>query len=133
MGSTRSKRGGPNVTGVYVIYRNRMFGDAVKAILASDPRIRLLGATDDGESTQAAIDGLAPDVILLEEASDRPLMNLQAILTSPVPCRLVTLCLDRDGMHVWSQEWRATVNSRDLLQAIVPKDDSQAGARVEGV
>jgi hypothetical protein len=107
------------VTGVYVIYRNRMFGDAIQAVLRRHPGICLLGATDDPENAQAGIALLAPDVILLEEASDRPPVPVQAILTNPIPCRLVTLCLDRDGMHVWSQQWRASVGPDDLVEAIV--------------
>lgn len=108
------------MTGVYLIYRNRLFGDVVEAILRRHPDIRLLAATDDPESVQAGIDRFAPDVILLEAASDdRPPVQVLGILTHPVPCRLVTLCLDRDSMHVWSQQWRASAGPEDLVQAIV--------------
>lgn len=96
-----------------------MFGDAVQAILSKHPGIELLGATDDPEGAAAAVAMFAPEVILLEEAADRPPVHLQAILTNPVPSRLVTLRIDRDGMHVWSQQWRASIGPDDLLEAIV--------------
>jgi hypothetical protein len=118
------------VTGVYLIYRNRMFGDAVQAILVRHPDITLLGATDDPDCAQAGIARLAPSVILLEEASDRPPLHMQAILTNPVPCRLVTLCLDSDGMHVWSQQWRASIGPDDLLEAIVSANGHCDDARL---
>ena len=35
--------------------------------------------------------------------------DVHHILTSPIPCRLITLGLDQDGMHVWWQTWRPTV------------------------
>ena len=117
------------MTGVYLIYRNRMFGDAIQAVLSRHPDIKLLGVTDDPDCVQAGIDRLAPDVILLEEASDQPPVHVQAILTNPIPCRLVTLCLDRDGMHVWSQQWRASIGPDDLVEAIV----SASGRGPEGM
>jgi hypothetical protein len=118
-GERNKQQGEPTVTGVFLIYRNRMFGDAVRAVLGRCPDITLLGATDDPDSVHVGIDRLAPDVILLEEASDRSPMPLQAILMNPIPSRLVTLCLDRDGMHVWSQHWQACIGPDDLLRAIV--------------
>ena len=114
------------MTGVYVIYRNRMFGDAIRAVLSRHPGINVVGATDDLESAEAEIARLGPDVILLEEASDRPPVHVQAILTNPVPCRLVTLSLDRDGMHVWSQQWRASIGPDDLVEAVLSANGSVA-------
>ena len=112
-----------SVTGVYVIYRNRMVGDAVQAVLRRHAGISVLGATDDPDLAQAGIVRLGPDVILLEETSDGAAACVQALLSNPVPCRLVTLCLDRDGMHVWSQEWWANIGPDDLVEAIVSANE----------
>jgi hypothetical protein len=63
---------------------------------------------------------LTPDVILLEETENSPTLNeVRSILTSPRSCRLIMLRLDADGMHVWSQSWRQTVRTQDLVEAIV--------------
>lgn len=113
------------MTGVYVIYRNRMFGDAIQAVLRRHPGIRLLGATDDPERAEAGIACLTPDVILVEEAAGQSSVHVQSILTNPVPCRLVMLCPDRDGMHVWSQQWRASVGPDDLVDAVVSVHNGQ--------
>jgi hypothetical protein len=108
------------VAGVYLIFRNRLFRDAVAAILATQPEIKLLGATDQPDRAASEIAALAPSVILLEEVEDGPSIHeLNHILASPIPCRLITLRLDRDGMHVWSQTWRQTVGPQDLVDAIV--------------
>jgi len=108
------------VAGVYLIFQNRIFRDAVRAILTTHPEIRLLGATDRPECAATEIAALAPNVILLEDAEDSPtIQDMHHILTSPTSCRLITLRLDRDGMHVWSQIWRETVGAGDLVEAIV--------------
>ena len=66
------------------------------------------------------IAALAPNVILLEEVEDGPsIRDVHHILTSPIPCRLITLRCDQDGMHVWSQTWRQTVGTEDLVGAII--------------
>jgi len=89
------------VAGVYLIFRNRLFRDTVGAILATRPEIKLLGATDQPDRAASEIAALAPNVILLEEVEDDPSMRyFHHILTNPIPCRLITLGLDQDGMHV---------------------------------
>lgn len=108
------------MAGVYLIYRNRLFRDTVGAILTIQPGITLLGATDQPDTAASEIAALAPSVILLEEVEDGPsLRDVHHILTSPIPCRLITLGLDQDGMHVWSQTWRQTVGPQDLVEAII--------------
>jgi hypothetical protein len=108
------------VAGVYLIFRNRLFGDAVRAILGTHPEIRLLGATDRPNWAASEIAALAPNVILMEEVEDGPpIHDVHRILTNPIPCRLITLRLDQDGMHVWSQTWRQTVGPQDLVEAIL--------------
>jgi hypothetical protein len=108
------------VAGVYLIYRNRLFRDTVAAILTTQPEIRLLGAADQPDKAASEITARAPSVILLEEVEDGPsLRDVQYILTSPIPYRLITLRLDQDGMHVWSQTWRQTVSPQDLVEAII--------------
>jgi len=108
------------VAGVYLVFRNRLFGDAVRAILGTHPEIELLGATDRSDWAASEIAVLAPSVILLEEVADgSPIYDVNRILTSPSPCRLITLRLDQDGMHVWSQTWRQTASPKDLVEAIV--------------
>jgi hypothetical protein len=108
------------VPDVYLIFRNRLFRDAVAAILTTHPEIRLLGATDQPDRAASEIAALAPSVILLEEAEDGPsIRELHHIVTSPIPCRLITLRLDQDGMHVWSQTWRQTVAPEDLVEAVI--------------
>ena len=105
---------------VYLIYRNRLFRDTVGAILTTQPEIKLLGATDQPDRATPEIAALAPNVILLEEVEDNPSsLDFLHILTNPIPYRLITLCLDQDGMHVWSQIWRQTVGPQDLVNAIV--------------
>lgn len=108
------------MAGVYLIFRNRLFRDAVAAILTTHPDIKLLGATDQPDRAASEIAALAPSVILLEEVEDGPsIHDVHRILTSPIPCRLITLRLDQDGMHVWSQTWRQTVGPEDLVDAII--------------
>ena len=108
------------MVGVYLIFRNRLFRDAVAAILTTHPEIKLLGATDQPDRAASEIAALAPDVILLEEVEDGPsIRDVHHILTSPIPYRLITLRLDQDGMHVWSQTWRETVGPQDLVEAII--------------
>ena len=116
------------MAGVYLIFRNRLFGDAVRAILATHPEIKLLGTSDRSDrrnpsdrSPLAAteIASLAPNVILLEEVDDGDTSaDVQRILTSPTPCRLITLRVDHDGMHVWTGTWQQTVSPGDLVEAI---------------
>jgi hypothetical protein len=120
------------VAGVYLIFRNRLFRDAVTAILTAQPEIKLLGATDLPDRAASEIAALAPNVILLEEGEDGPCMcDLHHILSSPIPCRLITLRLDQDGMHVWSQTWRQTVSPQDLVEAIVTaREDKPAMPRI---
>ncbi len=109
---------------VYLIFHNRLFGDAVRAILATHPGIRLLGATDRPETASADVTAMGPGVILLEEVDDGGspgpwTAGVQRILARRTPCRLITLRMDDDGMHVWSGTWRQTVRSGDLVEAIV--------------
>jgi hypothetical protein len=105
---------------VYLIFRNRLFRDTVAAILAVHPEIKLLGATDQPGRAASEIAALTPNVILLEEVEDGPSMrDFNHILASPIPYRLITLRLDQDGMHVWSQIWRQTVGPQDLVEAII--------------
>ena len=51
-------------------------------------------------------------------------------LSSEVKQRLEKSCrrrLDADGMHVWSQTWRQTVGTQDLVEAIVMAKEHQSG------
>jgi chemotaxis response regulator CheB len=115
------------VAGVYLIFRNRLFRDAVGAILTTHPEIKLLGATNRPERAASEIVALAPSVILLEDTEDgSSIHDVHRILTSPTPCRLITLRLDQDGMHIWSQSWRQTVSPRDLVEAIVTAKEDKA-------
>ncbi len=105
---------------VYLIFQNRLFRDAVRAVLATHSGIRLLGASDRADVASADLDSLAPDVIMLEEVDDGSwTAGVQRILARRTPCRLITLRMDGDGMHVWSGTWRQTVRSGDLVEAIV--------------
>lgn len=105
---------------VYLVFCNQMFSDAMSAILDTHPEIELVGATNEPNRLAADIINLAPDVILVEEAKDdSAVSDVRSILTSPIPCRLITLRLDADGMHVWSQTWRQTVHTQDLVEAIM--------------
>jgi chemotaxis response regulator CheB len=104
---------------VYLVFRNEIFRDAVRAILAPHPQIELIGETDEPVRVKADIETLAPDVVLLEEARDSLAdSDVHTVISSPIPCRLITLRLDADGMHVWSQVWRRTVSAHDLVEAI---------------
>jgi DNA-binding NarL/FixJ family response regulator len=107
------------VASVYLIFENRLFRDAVAAVLATNPEIRLLGAANRPDVAAAEIACAGPDVILLEESSVGPFMaDVQRILTSPAACRLITLRMDGDGMHVWSGTWQQAAGPRELVQAI---------------
>jgi DNA-binding NarL/FixJ family response regulator len=101
---------------VYLIFRNQIFSDAVCAVLDTHSEIEIVGMTNEPDRMTADIAALSPDVILLEEAV---VGDVRSILTSPIPYRLITLRLDADGMHVWSQTWRQTVRSQDLVEAIL--------------
>lgn len=105
---------------VYLVYHNRIFGDALHAILTTQPGIELVGMAQTSTQLAADVAATATDVILLEETDDGPAVEeVRALLASPAPHRLITLRLDVDGMHVWSQTWRQTVQTRDLVEAIV--------------
>lgn len=114
---------------VYVIFRNQLFGDAIRAVLRAHHDIELVGATTEPDQVVTDVAALTPDVILLEETEGSPAMtDLYVLLFSPIPCRLITLRLDEDGMHVWSQTWRRTVQTQDLVQAIMTADSTGAHA-----
>ncbi len=105
---------------VYLIFRNQLFSDAIGAVLRTHSEIELVGATDKSDQVAADVAALAPDVILLEEASDGPtIKDAYNILSSPMPCRLIMLRLDENGMRVWSGTWRQMVRTQDLVEAIV--------------
>lgn len=105
---------------VYLIFRNQLFSDVICAVLSTHPEIELVAATDKPDQVAADVAALAPDVILLEEADDGPaISDVRSILSSPIPCRLITLRLDENGMHVWSQTWRQTVRTQDLVEAVI--------------
>ncbi len=105
---------------VYLIFCNQMFSDAICAILETHPEIELVRVTNETDRLAADVATLAPDVILVEESEGgSAISDVRTILTSPIPCRLITLRLDEDGMHVWSQTWRQTVHTQDLVEAIV--------------
>jgi chemotaxis response regulator CheB len=105
---------------VYLVFRNQIFSDAICAILETRPEIELVGMANETDRLAADVATLAPEVILMEE-SENPsaVSDVRTILTSPIPCRLITLRLDEDGMHVWSQTWRQTVRTQDLVEAII--------------
>jgi chemotaxis response regulator CheB len=112
---------------VYLIYHNRMFGDALRAVLATQPEITLVGMTDCPLEIAADVTALLPDVVLLEEIEDGSAAeDVRAILTSPMPHRLITLRLDVDDMHVWSQKWHQTVRAQDLVRAILVTENDAA-------
>jgi chemotaxis response regulator CheB len=115
------------MTGVYLIYRNGLFRDALGAILGAHPAIRLLGATDQPLQARSDIAHLVPDVILLEEVEDDGTeSDIRTIVASPMPVRLITLRLDQDGMHVWSQVWQKNAGPQDLVGAILaPREDTR--------
>ena len=105
---------------VYLIFRNQLFSDAVRAVLRTHPEIELVGATSEPEHVTTDVVALTPDVILLEETGGGAAMSdVHALLSSPILYRLITLRLDEDGMHVWSQTWRQTARTQDLVQAII--------------
>ena len=111
---------------VYLVFCNQMFSDAMCAILETHPEIELLGTTNEPNQLVADIVNLAPDVILVEETEDGSVVSdVRSILTSPIPCRLITLRLDADGMHVWSQTWRQTVHTQDLVEAIMTAGENK--------
>lgn len=105
---------------LYLIYRNQMFSDAICALLKTHAEIELVGITNEPDWLAADVATLVPDVILMEEGEDgSAVSDVRTILTSPIPGRLITLRLDADGMHVWSQTWRQTVRTQDLVEAIL--------------
>jgi chemotaxis response regulator CheB len=105
---------------VYLIFCNQMFSDAICAILKTHPEIELVGVTNEPDRLAADVITLTPDVILVEDSEDGSAVgDVRTVLTSPIPCRLITLRPDADEMHVWSQTWRQTVRTHDLVEAIV--------------
>jgi len=111
---------------VYLVFSNQMFSDAIGAILKTHPEIELVGVTNEPDRLAADMATLSPDVILVEEAKHGSMVGeVRTILTSPIPCRLITLRLDADEMHVWSQTWRQTVRTQDLVEAIVTAGENE--------
>ncbi len=98
------------------------------AILSGHPDIVMAGVMQESATVAQDVIALKPDVILLEEdAGGAQVGQIRALLTSPIPCRLITLRMDVDGMHVWSQTWHQTIRSRDLVEAIVTAKPSSLG------
>lgn len=111
---------------VYLIFRNQIFGHAVSAVLNNHPEIHLVGATDEPGRVSTDVNTLIPDVILLEEIEDDPVVGaVHSLLTSHIPCRLITMQMEGDEMHVWSQTWQQSVRTQDLVEAIISAGDSQ--------
>jgi chemotaxis response regulator CheB len=109
---------------VYLIFRNQLFSDAIGALLGTYAEIELVGANDNPNQVATDISTLAPDVVLLEGTDGAPaISDVYTILSNPLPFRVITLGLDEDGMHVWSQTWRQTVRPRDLVEAIIAAGD----------
>jgi chemotaxis response regulator CheB len=105
---------------VYLIFHSRMFLDAVSAVLACHDDIDLVGVNQENATLAADVTAFKPEVILLEEStSEPPPAALHSLLTSPIPCRLITMRMDEDGMHVWSQRWQHTTRPQDLVEAII--------------
>jgi chemotaxis response regulator CheB len=118
------------MTRVYLIFHTQMFREAVGAILAGQPEITLAGVMQDPTTVVQDVAELKPDVILMEEnATGSPPEELHALLSSHIPCRLILLRLDADGMHVWSQAWHRTVQSQDLVDAIITTKQADGGGR----
>jgi chemotaxis response regulator CheB len=114
------------VSRVYLIFRNELFRDAIGAVLGSHPEIERVGAGDKSDQVAADIAALAPDVVLMEETDDGPAVrDMHTILSKTKPCRLITLRLDKDGMHVWHQTWRQIVRTQDLVAAIIGAGETQ--------
>jgi len=115
------------VSRVYLVFRNQIFSDAICAILETHPEIEVVGVTNEPNRVASDVVALSPDVILVEEGEDGPIVsNIRAILTSPLPGRLITLRLDADEMHIWSQTWRQTVHTEDLVEAIVSAGEDKS-------
>lgn len=113
---------------VYLIYHNRMFGDAIRAVLAAQPQIDLVGMSNSPDQIATDMASLRPDVILLEETEDGPTVgDVRTFLSNPLAHRLITLRLDTDGMRVWSQTWRQTVHPQDLVEAIMTTEQDRSG------
>ena len=111
---------------VYLIYQNRLFGDVVRAILATHPEIKLLGAADLAHVTACDVAALTPAVILFEEVDGSPaIAGVDHLVAGLNRCRLITLRADHDGMRVWSGTWQETVGPGDLVDAII--DAGEAG------
>lgn len=105
---------------VFLIYQNRLFGDVVRAILATHPEIRLLGASDLAQVSACDLAALAPTVILLEETDGAPAIVCADRLLAGLDCfRLITLAADNNGMHVWQGTWQETIEPADLVHAII--------------
>lgn len=117
-----------SVTRVYLIFQTTMFRDAVSAVLAGQSEIHLAGIRQEGALIARDLVELEPDVIILEEnAGGAVVVDALSLLTSTIPCRLITLRLDADGMHVWSQTWHHTVQSDNLVEAILSARCSDRG------
>ena len=109
---------------IYLIYQHQLFADAIRAVLATQPGIELVGLSNCPEQISGDVTTLAPDVILLEETpTGLTFQEVCLFLTNPSAHRLITLRSDRDGMHVWSQTWRQiwrqTVRTQDLMAAMM--------------
>ena len=105
---------------VYLVFRNELFRDAICAVLGTHPEIERVGVTDKPDRVAADIAALAPEVVLMEETDEGPAVrDMHTILSTSNPCPLITLRLDKNGMHVWHQTWRQIVRTQDLVAAII--------------
>jgi len=112
---------------VYLIFSTPLFRDAVTAIMANHGGIDLVGSNQGTAFDHEELLALRPDVVLLEADETGPMVaGVRKLLSDVTACRLITLRMDADGMHIWSQTWQPKVFPKDLVDAIAMTEGATA-------
>jgi two-component system nitrate/nitrite response regulator NarL len=72
--------------------------EGLKAVLASDPRMQVVGEAEDGDDAVRLVDSLRPDVLLLDMSMPRQtgLDTLRALAAKSRPARVIVLTASID-------------------------------------
>ena len=100
----------------YIVYRNQLFAKGVRSVLEAKSAVQIVGMEEDIGKALKAVRSLRPDVVLLEEPSEKearwPFLKLAAV------ARVVTLSLDHGFATVYDQHRVPAFDPAELIRAI---------------
>lgn len=104
---------------IYIVYHHALFAQGIRSLLRGRPAMRVIGMQSDVGKAVEAVDGLRPEVIIVEE-SDAGVQSptLGAILERHPTGRVVTLDLDHNFATVYDRHRVITTQPAHLVKAI---------------